>query len=402
MKKSLNSIFLCIIALFLATVFTGKVQGKLIVAPTQNPQEVLGKFKKVMSLGAVNRTSIPQVVGVTLSQAAASASYAIYEKETGRFLEGAIVNKPIKQQITVSSAENPSVDIAVLHDMNRSTSYDVESDGKPSSTTFFYSSDNMIIASQISIPSAAYATPPSGVSVYYYDLATNERKLATYSSSLTNDFLTFPVIKTKKLELILTYRQPMRISEIEVAGNNFQVSESLQFIAQPARSYMLYLYPEGYVNVPVFENSPNLANAVSVQDVTGIEQDNPFFQPVDSDNDGVPDSTDNCPYVSNPDQKHTDMRLSQGDACADFDRDGIINSKDNCPDIPNADQADKDGDGIGDACDPSESRLTEKYPWIPILGIGVGFLATLGIVAITIKGKREIKAPEQEKKKITS
>ena len=42
-------------------------------------------------------------------------------------------------------------------------------------------------------------------------------------------------------------------------------------------------------------------------------------------------------------------RLSESDD--DSDNDGIPDSEDNCPDTPNPDQEDTDGDGIGDACD---------------------------------------------------
>jgi len=35
----------------------------------------------------------------------------------------------------------------------------------------------------------------------------------------------------------------------------------------------------------------------------------------------------------------------------DFDEDGILDSQDNCPAVKNADQSDRDGDGLGDACD---------------------------------------------------
>jgi len=42
-------------------------------------------------------------------------------------------------------------------------------------------------------------------------------------------------------------------------------------------------------------------------------------------------------------------KLSGGDT--DTDSDGIPDNSDNCPDIPNTDQADGDGDGIGDVCD---------------------------------------------------
>lgn len=58
----------------------------------------------------------------------------------------------------------------------------------------------------------------------------------------------------------------------------------------------------------------------------------------DLDNDGVPDSVDNCPCNANPDQ-------------ADFDGDGVGNVCDNCMAYPNPDQRDMDGDGFGDLCD---------------------------------------------------
>lgn len=59
----------------------------------------------------------------------------------------------------------------------------------------------------------------------------------------------------------------------------------------------------------------------------------------DADGDGIADDKDNCPWVSNRDQKDTDGD-GVGDAC------------DNCPNIANKDQHDIDGNGIGDVCDP--------------------------------------------------
>ena len=74
--------------------------------------------------------------------------------------------------------------------------------------------------------------------------------------------------------------------------------------------------------------------------------------PIDTDYDGVNDPQDNCPSVSNPDQKNTNGD-EYGDACqmGDQDTDGITDFKDNCRYAANPDQKDEDNDGVGDACE---------------------------------------------------
>ncbi len=79
----------------------------------------------------------------------------------------------------------------------------------------------------------------------------------------------------------------------------------------------------------------------------------------------------------------------RGDACDDFDKDGRINSVDNCPNKPNRDQKDTDVDGIGDVCDQEESRITEKYVWLPWAGMGFAALIIMGLFMVTIKGMKK-------------
>lgn len=70
----------------------------------------------------------------------------------------------------------------------------------------------------------------------------------------------------------------------------------------------------------------------------------------DDDQDGVADSDDNCPAVSNPLQINTDFD-PDGDACdEDRDNDGVPDDEDNCRTRSNADQLDVDADGVGDVC----------------------------------------------------
>jgi Thrombospondin type 3 repeat len=77
--------------------------------------------------------------------------------------------------------------------------------------------------------------------------------------------------------------------------------------------------------------------------------------PTDTDGDGIGDSCDNCPSVSNPNQRDCDLD-GEGDACdgdtPDTDGDQVADACDNCPSDANPGQEDSDSDGIGNACDP--------------------------------------------------
>ena len=80
--------------------------------------------------------------------------------------------------------------------------------------------------------------------------------------------------------------------------------------------------------------------------------------PPDGDNDGVPDTMDNCPADANPGQENNDGD-SAGDVCDDDDdNDTVEDTLDNCPLDANTDQADNDLDNIGDVCDPDDDNDT--------------------------------------------
>ncbi len=62
------------------------------------------------------------------------------------------------------------------------------------------------------------------------------------------------------------------------------------------------------------------------------------FPDSDRDGDGIPDGSDNCPDVANPDQR-------------DGDLDGVGDACDTCPGHEDSHPGDLDGDGLGDGCD---------------------------------------------------
>ncbi len=110
----------------------------------------------------------------------------------------------------------------------------------------------------------------------------------------------------------------------------------------------------------------------NVDAVPFLTSTSPCAPAPDSDGDGIPDNTDNCPNTANPGQEDADGD-GVGDVCdncrttananqADADGDGVGDACDNCPANANADQADGDGDGVGDVCDQCPTDPLKTAP----------------------------------------
>ncbi len=135
----------------------------------------------------------------------------------------------------------------------------------------------------------------------------------------------------------------------------------------------------------------------------------------DTDGDGIPNASDNCPTIFNPArpldkgvQENSDGD-AQGDACdpcpfekdtttctvttpkIDGDGDGVEDKTDNCPKAANPGQEDGDGDGFGDVCDacPAEAGLFGGCPPAPrkvseLWTLGDDVVARIENVCVTV------------------
>lgn len=173
------------------------------------------------------------------------------------------------------------------------------------------------------------------------------------------------------------------------------------------------VYPAFQCGVPTNEPSCSPMRPESVDGstiYTGVSSAD------DTDGDGIPNATDNCPKIFNPIRPMDSGKQGDadndgvGDVCDpcpldantttcttanpnDRDHDGIVNASDNCPDVANPDQADADGDGKGDVCDACPNAPNPGSQGCPATiydvksgAIGVGTAVHISNALITAKG----------------
>lgn len=361
-------------------------------APTDSRQ-AFQSVKNISPIDIIVPTVVELPVEVSNMQQGIKELYAVYEIATNTFVPYS-TRDVYEQTPAVVYAYSGSQNDSALTDGNVKTSVDYLLDENQSGTAVIrLQSDEMIESSSIYLGLDKNVALPTSVSVTaFVDGYAQQTILAPIRP--TSRTISFPKIRAKEWTITVQYVQPLRINEITLVQDSVEssVKKSIRFLAQPGSSYMVYHDADRSFGITTLERG-NLSDGGDVRMLSPVQSvKNTLYVQADQDGDGIPDTRDNCPRVENQSQTDIDGN-GKGDDCDDFDRDGIMQSVDNCSNLTNAQQYDTDGDGIGDACDDEESRFTEKYAWVPWVGMGVAALviATLFmLVAFTPKREEPI------------
>ncbi len=332
-----------------------------------------------VSIPAIN---VPTVVELPVSSSVWERSnFLVWDKTTKQFQPSLLLSETVKTNTWTSSLSNvvdnneaSYAELPIVNDQTGSVQIVLQSNKSVQTNSLVILLDN-------------YVALPKTVSVSVETASGLKTVLAT--KVVDSQTIYFPTTTGSKFIVNLTYGQPLRITELRLVDNtNTASSSKLRFLAQPNHQYVVYADADRRVQATVGEMA-NLSDNRDVLKLTAAKwTSNPGYIEADSDGDKIVDARDNCVSITNPDQADVNSN-GRGDACDDFDKDGIINSADNCPDAPNVQQLDIDHDKIGDACDTGESRLTEKYKWLPWLGLILAVVVIGGLFVVTAMSMRK-------------
>lgn len=328
-------------------------------------------------------SDFPTVIAVPVP--ADAENVLVYEKGSGDFVASWIEKQTVSSDVvytarSLNGSDGVRGEAGLLFDTDYSTA--VELIVKPGTA---YAMAEAVVASnvprrvsEIRMNYATNSSLPRTVTVYAVS-SLGEELVARVVAGGNMSRIVFPERYGQTWRITFDYDQPVRLQDISFGPTETRVAtDAVRFLAQPHQVYTVYLYPEQTANVSLRESGDLTQVDSAVFDMVSPVKKNELYQPLDSDEDGVSDTRDNCPYHANPDQQNS-RGQERGDVCDDYDNDGVINSLDNCPVIPNYAQTDVDADSVGDECDKSESRLTEQYPWLPWVGIFITLMVIGGL-----------------------
>jgi hypothetical protein len=352
----------------------------------QSKTEVdLSAFKQYREVPTIS-AKIPTVINIPFTEQFTSSIIAVYDNVAKTFVPSSLKGGYSEK----GSAFVVSDVSGKLYDMNDNNfdtfnEFDLSLAEEKGSVTLQLKSDELITSSSFTAMFDKNVALPNTIAINA--VVGGQEKVILAQTVMNSQTVNFPKTTSKEWIITMIYSQPLRIVEISLNQQNSQLvqTNNLRFLAQPGHDYKIYFNADRPVGT-YFGETGDLMSDEGVLTISNSKVfTNGLYKQSDSDKDGIPDLLDNCVSVANPDQKDIDGN-KRGDTCDDFDKDGVINSVDNCPNTANYNQRDSDGDKIGDVCDTEESRLTEKYKFLPWFGIGFAALVIIGMLIVMIKG----------------
>jgi hypothetical protein len=366
----------------------------------QAPGDENARFQQMFTVPAQD-ILVPTVVAVPLPDLAGSRTqFLVVAAAANSYVASAFQREFATEPVSIIIKVN-GTPRASLVDNNQETN---ETFPVPETGTglveFFVQGTEALLASSFVIDLAQNVSLPVSIQVKA-DVGGGEQ-IVLAAARPRGTQVRFPQVTATNWYIAMEYIQPLRINELRFVQDDIQTDQynSLRFLAQPETEYQVYLDPELYVAI----TTPEAGNLTTDQDVLVLEETavlraNPTFTYADSDSDTIADQFDNCVSLPNPEQIDINQN-GRGDVCDDYDKDGVINAVDNCQDTPNRNQADEDGDKIGDVCDEEESRVTEKYAWIPWAAMGGAILVFGSLFWIMLRRMRSEQASGKEKEPV--
>ena len=351
---------------------------------------VISAYRFYKDIGSIS-INAPTVVEVSFpADFIERFDFAVLDKTTNSFEPYFFKQETLINEIPISADSNPITNsVSRINDGDTRTYADflLPGNAEEGRVQVTLSSSNSITSSVLTTLLDNNVALPSSVEIRA--VVEGQDRIVVAKRRMDQQTIRFPQTISNKWTVSFTYSQPLRISELKLSQSNATKTSTrtVRFLAQPAHAYRIYFDPDRSKNAPVGE-AGNLSSAKEVRPIASVlSQNNPNYIVADTDNDGVPDVSDNCVSLANSDQLDINNN-NRGDSCDDFDQDGLVNAKDNCPSNPNRDQKDTDSDGVGDFCDKEESRLTEQHAWIPWVGMGFAALVLITLVALTVRSTR--------------
>lgn len=352
----------------------------------------LTPFRKFFDVAGIS-VNVPTVIEVPLQKAKFDRTdFAVLNTETKTFEPWLLMQQIEPSRYRVSAQDTEGANM-FDGDANTYTQFDVPINGT-STAEIALTSTTPVTSTELTFLLDRYVALPLTIQIEV--LEPEGKKIVVAEKKMDATTVRFPKTTATSWFVTLKHAQPLRIGEIRLVDENLKDStRAIRFLAQPGNTYQIYFDSDRPVQIPTPE-APNLRLDDDVKKVSEPDaKDNPNYVIADTDADTVADILDNCVQVANSDQLDVNTN-GRGDACDDFDKDGMINSIDNCQTIPNRAQTDTDADGIGDECDDEESRITEKYDWVPWVGMGGAAVVLLGLIIVTIMKPRPPSGGERE------